>query len=155
MVEVEDRLAVFKRIGLDTSPFIYHFEANEVYTSFTIPLFRLIEEGTVKAVTTTVTLMEILVRPIAEGRMDVVEDYKYVLQNFPNLTLLDVDMEVAEKAAEIRAKYRVRPPDAIQLGAAILFDAEAFITNDRELSKVREIEVVIMDEVLGVNSSEI
>jgi len=42
----------------------------------------------------------------------------------------------------------VRPPDALQVAASLANNADAFITNDEELKRIREIEIVIMKEVL-------
>ena len=58
------------------------------------------------------------------------------------------DVEVAEKAAEIRAKYGVKPPDALQVATSLVHHAEAFITNDKELKKIKEINIITMKESL-------
>ncbi len=138
----------YQVIGIDTTAFIYHFEGNERYLPLTRTLFEMVESGRLEGVTSTITLMEILVKPKREGRNDAVEEYKFLLQTFPNLKIRPVDVEVAEKAAGIRAKYGVRPPDALQIGAALAEKAEAFITNDHKLKKVREIEIIVMKEAL-------
>jgi len=151
MSKIDRILSGFSRIGIDTSPFIYHFEAHPVYTKFTVPLFRRIEAGKVEAATTTITLMEVLVKPMREGAASVVSDYRYALNNFPNLLLMEIDSEVAERAAGFRAAYGLRPPDAIQLGGSAVFGAEAFITNDARLKKVKDMQILLVDDVLGVS----
>ncbi|MDH5365115.1 MAG: hypothetical protein OEW82_08200, partial [Dehalococcoidia bacterium] len=42
----------------------------------------------------------------------------------------------------------LRTPDAIQLATSIVKGAQAFVTNDESLKKVKEIEIVVMREVL-------
>ncbi len=71
----------------------------------------------------------------------------YVLL-IPNLKIRPIDTEVAEKAAELRAKYDIRPPDALQVGASLGENADAFVTNDRKLKRIREIKIVVMEEEL-------
>lgn len=90
--------------------------------------------------------MEILVKPKQVGDFAAVEDYKYALTNVPNLIIRGLDIEVAEKAAEISAKHHIRTPDAIQIGTSLVEEAEVFITNDSQLKFVNEIEVIIMKE---------
>jgi predicted nucleic acid-binding protein len=50
-------------------------------------------------------------------------------------------------AAELRARYRIKLPDAIQIAAALAKRCEAFITNDRQLAKVSEIRVLVLDDL--------
>jgi len=134
---------------IDTMAFIYHFEGNPDYTPFTRALFELVEEGEVWGVASTLTLMELLVRPKRLGDLIAVEDYKYALANFPNLRLRSLDSEVAEKAAEIRARHSLRPPDAVQIATAMVEGVEALVTNDLKLKGVGEIETIIMGEIIG------
>jgi len=55
---------------------------------------------------------------------------------------------VADLASAIRARYKLRTPDAIQLATSILKGAQAFVTNDESLKKIRGIETIVMREVL-------
>lgn len=148
--KIEESLAPYGVFGIDTMVFIYHFEDNPVFTVFTRPLFQRLESGRATGVTSTLSLMEILTKPKREGRDEVVRDYKYALANFPNLKVRDMDWEVAERGAEIRAKYRMRPPDAIQVGTSLVEGADALITNDVGLKEVEEIRIIVMKEILEV-----
>jgi predicted nucleic acid-binding protein len=59
-----------------------------------------------------------------------------------------VTINVADRAAELRGRYRLSTPDAIQLATAIGHKATRFYGNDRSLLRVKEIECVIVDEVI-------
>jgi len=144
---IMQKLLKHKAYGIDTMVFIYHFEENQVYTPITNALFELVESGQTRGVTSTLSLMEILVKPKELGDAAAVEDYKYALLNFPNLTVRSLDAEVAEKAAEIRARYSIRPPDAIQIATSLVEKTDAFITNDLGLKPINEIEIIIMKEL--------
>ena len=145
---IKGLLGKYRVVGIDTVAFIYHFEENDIYLPFTDILFRMIEEGEIMGVSSIITLMEILVKPKREGNDEAAEEYKFILQTFPNLEIKPIDAEVAERAAEIRARYGVRPPDALQVAASIIGNAEAFITNDKELKRIKDIEIIIMKEAL-------
>ncbi len=139
-------LAKHKLVGIDTSPFIYHLEGDPDYSKLTLRLFEEIEKGGLKAVTSVLTLMEVLVRPKQVGDKRAVEDYRFVLKTFPNLALRPIDESCAERASDLRATYGVKPPDALQVGTALANDATGFVTNDGRLKKIRELEVMVLDE---------
>jgi len=63
-----------------------------------------------------------------------------------NLELIDIDIAIAKKASEIRANYKIKTPDAIQLASGIVNHCDSFLTNDRDLKKVKEINVIVLDD---------
>lgn len=145
--KLRDRLFSMQRIGLDTAIFIYHLEANERYLPLTKALFNLVQAGEALAVTSTVTLMEVTVRPWQLGQEAVARQYETLLTNFPNLRIVDFDRTISRRAAQLRACYRVRPADAIQLATAIISEADVFVSNDLALGRVQpEIEIVLLEE---------
>ncbi len=69
------------------------------------------------------------------------------MANFPNLKIADLDRDVIRQAAGLRAEYHLRPPDALQAAASLVYGADAFITNDRHLERLRDkLEVLILDD---------
>ena len=48
----------------------------------------------------------------------------------------------------LRAAYDIHVPDALQIAAAIESGATLSVTNDRRLSKVQEIEILLFDDWL-------
>lgn len=76
-----------------------------------------------------ITLVELLVKPKREGKREVAREYLELLSTYPNLTIVAIDLKVADLAAELRAKYGIRTPDALQLAAALQAGAGGFITN--------------------------
>ena len=119
MANLEQRLAAHQFIGLDTSIFIYHLEANPTYLPLTQRILKNVETGQGEGIISTVTLMELTVHPWRINRADVARQYEALLVNFPNLRLTDVSREIARQAAKLRAKYNVRPADALQVATAL------------------------------------
>lgn len=147
MDEFSKRLAKAKVIGLDTSIFIYFLEDNARYGPLAQITLNGIEKGKWQGITSTTTLMEITVRPWQLGREQAAREYEAVLAHFPNLSIVDVDRNVARTAAQLRARHNVSPPDALQIAASLNFGAKAFLTNDKRLSRLRDlIDVLVMDE---------
>jgi len=154
MGKLEDKvLTVLKKYhlaGIDTMVFIYHFEENKIYQSFTTVLFDLVEKGVLKAIISTISILEILVKPKKDKNEQLVEEYKFLFQTFPNLKVLPLDEKIADIASTLRADYNIKAPDAIQIASAISGGADVFITNEPFLRKVNEIDILILRDVLGV-----
>ena len=73
--------------------------------TMTKPILQAVNFGQRRAVTSEISLLEILVQPLKLGLEKVVDDYKYMLDNFPNMTLYPVTRDVTLQAATLRAKY--------------------------------------------------
>lgn len=137
-----------KILALDTAPFIYHFEENDRYLPATSFLFQGLQQNKIHAVTTVISLSEILVRPFQSESYNIAEDYKIVLNNFPNLTIVGINQNIAFLAAELRAKYSIKLPDALQIAGGLLNNATLFITNDKSLKKIKTIKIALLDELI-------
>ena len=131
----------------DTMLFIYHFEDHKRYAPVTERLLEAWEKGTHRGVTSTITMLEVLVKPKRDENQDAVRDYRDLLLSYPNLEMIPVDVQCAETASDLRARYGIKTPDAIQVAAAILGGATAFVTNDDQLKQVTELEVVLLEEL--------
>lgn len=137
----------YRRVGLDTICFIYHLSRHPLYGAITGDLFAMIEAGRLQAVTSSLALIEILARPKELGNQAAVESYQVLLATFPNLELRRSDIAITEQAADLSVRYRLTPPEAIQLATAIVDGAEVFVGNSEALRGVREIKVVLLEDV--------
>ena len=92
--------------------------------------------------------MEMTVRPWQLQRPAVAREYEALLAHFPQLVLVDITRETARRAAQLRAAHRLRPADALQVAAALLHGATAFVGNDRQLLPLGSlVDVVLLDEL--------
>ena len=150
MERLVQKLTKFGSIGIDTPIFIYHLEANEKYASLTQKSLSSMENGKWHGITSAITLMEINVYPWRVGREDVARKYETLLMNFPNLEIVNIDRDVARVAAQLRARFDVRPPDALQIAASLVAGARGFLTNDRRLSALQSLtEIIVFDDYLA------
>lgn len=145
---LEEFLARHRLVGADTMVFIYHLEDHPTYAPLTQVIFEAWEVGTTRGVTSMITLLEILVKPKREGHAQAARDYQEVLTTYPNLQLVDLDLRVADIASDLRAKYNLKTPDAIQVAATQSAGGTAFLTNDPSFRRVTEIEVLLLDDLL-------
>jgi uncharacterized protein len=139
-------LSQHARIGLDTSIFIYHFEDHPLYAPLTRRLLAAVRDGKLHAVTSTVTIMEIAVQPLALGKRAVADEYEVLLLNFPNLDILDVTVAIARRAAEVRALTRLKPADALHVAAALQAGATLFVTNDKAIHSLSSLTIAYLDD---------
>ncbi len=122
-----------KNIFLDTAPLIYFIKGNSQYQKKLNQIFELNDKGHFSFITSSITLLEVLVKPLREGQIKLVEKYVNILTNVRGIEIFDITNTISIKAAELRAKYNLRTPDAIQLATAIEFNADYFLTNDIRL----------------------
>jgi len=135
------------RLGLDTAPIIYFVEAHPRYDAVITEVFRRIADGAIIGVTSVITLTEVLVHPLRQGRRELQHEYRDPLLQSANFEIVPLDVATAERAADLRARYNVRTPDALQLAAALAVGCDAFLTNDASLKRVTELKVLVMDEL--------
>jgi len=146
---LKDLLTKHERIGADTMVFIYHLEDHSVYAPLTTPIFEAWEAGKNIGVTSVITLMEILVLPKRLGKAKLARDYRELLLTYPNLLIVGIDAKTVDIASDLRAKYGIRTPDALQLAAAVQAGASGFITNDARFKQVDEgIEIILLDDFI-------
>ena len=137
-----------QRICLDTAPIIYFIENHEKYRNIIRPVFIEIDSGNIEAVTSTITLLEVLVHPLRTGNEALADKYREILLSSEGLTTFEIFHEISEIASRLRAKYAIRTPDAIQMAVGIRYSAPNFLTNDPSLRKITEIKVLILDDYL-------
>lgn len=146
---IAERLRTKARVHLDSMAVIYFIESNPTYLPIVRPVFELVSGGRLSGVSSYLTLLEVLVQPLQMRRTDLANEYKSILSQNTNLALYPVDRDIAERGAEIRARYQgFRTPDAIQLATAVQQGADAFITNDKHLKQFRDVEVLVLDDFL-------
>lgn len=133
-----------KIIGLDTSVFIYLLEENPTYFASVERVLNGIQRGDVEGVFSTIGLIEVLTGPKKKHRDDLAVQYRELITNFPNLTIVGMNENIVEVASDLRAAYGIATPDAIHIATAIDGQADEFITNDRTLKRVREIRVRLL-----------
>jgi predicted nucleic acid-binding protein len=122
-------------VGFDTAPWIYLIEDVAPYADLLHPIFERLERHALGAVTSTITLAEILTKPFADKNFSLVDEIKFTIKMFSTLSMVAIDEKLAEAAALIRARHAIRLPDAMQIAAALQSEATLFLTNDKRLKK--------------------
>jgi len=131
-------------VGLDSNILIYFIEAHPQYHTLCEKIFAAIEAGRNSGVCSTLSLLEILVQPYRNSDDVRVDSFYSLLTTYPHLAWVSLDTEIADLGAQLRAKYRLRTPDAIVLASALHAGASGFIANDEQFERIAELEVLIV-----------
>jgi predicted nucleic acid-binding protein len=125
-----------ERAFIDTSVCIAFHSAGEAAHPAARHLIRRIEDDDDPLVgyLSVITAAEMLVRPLRTGSTDSQIMHRF-LRQIPNLHIVEVDFEIAQQAANVRALTRLMLPDALIVGTALLSGCEAIVTNDREWAR--------------------
>ncbi len=146
-----DRLGEFlrrhRRIALDTCVFIYQLEANAQYATLTDRVFSWLETPRSLAITSTITMAELLVAPYKSSDQKRANAFYGLLSTYPNLTWVAPGLAIADLAARLRAAHGLKTPDAIQAATAIESEATGIITNDAIFQRVVGIETLVLDRL--------
>jgi len=140
-------IAEHKVIGLDTGVFIHHFEGGE-YSELTTVVLERVQDGGCTGVVSTVSLAEVLVKPLQLGLGSLADLYRVVFHEMPNLQVVPVDQDVASRSATLRAAGGLGPADSMVLATAIEAGASAFITTRHELKEARGLRIILLSEYL-------
>ncbi len=137
-----------RRIALDASVFIYQLDANPRYVGHTDPVFAWLERTERTAVTSTITMTELLVQPYRDSGEQSADEFYALLATYPNLDWIAPNLEIADIAARIRAAHRLRTPDALQAATAVHAHATGMITNDPVFRRVEAFETLLLEDLL-------
>ncbi len=133
-----------KQPFLDNCVLIYFLEGHEVFGRQTKEIMELVESGTIKASISALTFTELLTGPYRSKNDLLALEYHALLYYFPNLEIVDINLDIAVDAAKIRNTYDFATPDSLLLATALHVKADAFITSDKKLSRFKELEVLLI-----------
>jgi predicted nucleic acid-binding protein len=134
---------------LDTSPFIYWLENHPVFYP---KIERYITEAVLsetRLVTSVLTYMEYSVRPQEVGRRDLIDSF-LALTSALNCPLLPATFDICTTAYKLRATYKsLKGIDALQLATALETGCQDFVTNDKRLNIVSELNIIVLTDTAG------
>ncbi len=135
-----------KRVFLDTAPIIYFLDNHKLYGEKMALIIDELLKSEIAMVSSVITAEEYLVYPLRMKSQKAVDAF-FRFHNDYEIPLVPVSLEIAEKAADIRAVYtHFKSMDALQLASALMMKCDLFLTNDKRLKQFRELPCIIVDE---------
>ncbi|HSF48619.1 MAG TPA: PIN domain-containing protein [Burkholderiales bacterium] len=146
-MELKD-LADGERVYLDANVFIYAFEGFPAFLPVLTALFARMDRGELSAVTSELTLAEVLVKPLQDGNDFLRQRYEETLKSSSALAVIPVSRAVLSRAAWLRARHEtLKMPDAIHLATALAAGCNRFLTNDYCLAALPGIAVAMLSDL--------
>ena len=124
---------------VDTAPLIYWLEGHAVFAERFAGMFQAATSGELHIALSTITLAEVLTGPYQAGQTALARRYENALQQY---RVVDITPAIAILGAQLRAQYRLKLPDALQLASALDMGADALVTHDRDFSRVSGVVIV-------------
>ena len=119
------------RVFWDTNLFIYLIEGKSSMAQQVVALRKKMRARGDQLLTSTLTLGEVLVKPLQMGDLKLSRVYEKELTI--SSVLIPFDAKAAGAYARVRSDRSLRAPDAIQLACAATAGVDLFITNDIRL----------------------
>lgn len=148
MRKISDALSGIRSLGFDSDCIIYFVDPNPEFDQRMTAIFREVVSGNITGLTSTLTLTEGLVRPLQNGDRQTAQRYRDLLLNSSDFQVLPISADIAEIAADLRARYNLRTPDAIQMATALHMGCDAFLTNNgKHFRRVTDLQVLVLNEL--------
>jgi predicted nucleic acid-binding protein len=137
------------RVYLDTQSVIYIVEQHPTYFPILRPVWAAAQAGTVRIVTSEITILETLIGPYKSGDTVMAANYEQTLA-LPVVDLVPITPAILRDAARLRAAItRLRTPDAIHAATALAAAVTLFVTNDFDFRNVPGLPVDVLQDVLA------
>lgn len=132
------------RVYLDSCCIIYLVEATTPFhAALSARLATHRSDPASRLLTSRLSRLECRTRPLRDRDSALLAAYDaFFLAD--RLLLVDVSAPVIERATDLRARYRLRTPDALHLATAIQETADVFLTGDAALARCTEIRVDLL-----------
>ncbi|MBS4028936.1 MAG: PIN domain-containing protein [Ignavibacteriales bacterium] len=148
-MKLTKELQRYNSLFIDTAPFIYFIEKHPKFGSVAKEVVDVFQSDKLQAFSSVVTLTEVLAKPYQVGNETLAKKFSEFLIYGKHLSLLEISTSIAERAARLRGQYFwLRTVDALQISASLYVNANVFITNDKPLKQVKEINVIVLEDYL-------
>ncbi len=130
-------------IYIDANIVIYAVEKIEPYHSFLSPLWQVVSSGTLCIVTSELTWLETLTKPIRDGNY-ALETIFHSFLTAREVQLIPSNLAIWEQAARLRS-LGLKTPDALHAATGIAAGCSLFLTNNLIFSRVPGLPVSVLN----------
>ncbi len=124
---------------VDTAPIIYVLEGRRSLASRFVPLFERHAAGEIEFAVTTITIAEVLTGPLSKREEALAHRYKSILESWH---VVPLTIDIADSAARVRARTKLKLPDAVQVASALAINAAALVTHDRDFAPIKGLQIL-------------
>ena len=140
----------YKKVFVDTAPFIYFIEKDDNNPQYYEKVKEFFKDGydnDKKFVSSVITMEEYFVFPYRNKAYSLIDAFNRLVETI-DMEIVEINREIAKKAAQIRAEYKgFKAMDALQLAVACLSACDLFLTNDKQLKQFKEVKCVTVEDL--------
>lgn len=133
------------KLFLDACSIIYLIESQQEQGCHARLLVNQALQTKTQLAVSRLSFLECRVLPLKTQNAKLLDYYDRFFR-LPGLEIVELDANVIDIATELRANHpgALRTPDAIQLACAITSGTNQFLTGDKKLAAIQEVEVIII-----------
>jgi predicted nucleic acid-binding protein len=133
------------KLFLDACSIIYLIESQQEQGRQARLLVNQALQAKTQLAVSRLSFLECRVLPLKTQNAKLLDYYDRFFR-LPDLEIVELDATVIDIATELRANHSgaLRTPDAIQLACAIMSGTNQFLTGDKKLAAIQEVEVIII-----------
>ena len=147
-MKLQAALAGITQLGIDADAIIYFVQADVTHGVLLANIFSHVSAGRLTGFTSTTALTETLVHPLRNKDAAQQQKIRDLLLQSRNMVSVPVSPAIAETAADLRARYNLRTPDALHAATALVSGCDAFLTNNgTDFRRVSELNVLVLGEM--------
>ncbi|MCF0216779.1 MAG: PIN domain-containing protein [Fibrobacteraceae bacterium] len=132
---------------LDTGPLIRLLQMHPDFYPVVSGVLDLVYDKNMQVLVSAVTLYEISKKAFDAGNSVLARQYREFFENSHNVKLVDVNGEVAVKAAELAAAHHLGIEESLRLSLAYIHGADCILTESEAFKDYTDIPVVTLEEV--------
>ena len=140
----------YKKVFIDTAPFIYFIEGNENNPLYYDKVKNFLNDcynNDVQFITSVITIEEYFVYPYRVNETKYIDLFEKLIQTL-NFKIVDIDKTIAKSAVKIRAEYKAfKAMDVLQIATAMLNECDLLFTNDKQLRQFKGIKCITIDDL--------
>ncbi len=134
-------------VYVDANTVIYAVEKVAPFAALLNPLWAAANAGQLSLVTSELTWLETLVKPLRDHNTVLERLFRAFLTS-REVMLLPVTLALWEEAAKIRS-FGLKTPDALHAATCLYAGCKMFLTNDLQFQRVPDLPVVVLQTVLS------
>ncbi len=135
-------------VYVDANCVIYAIEKIEPYQSFLAPLWLAAQAGRLSIVTSELTWLETLVKPMRDGNMALELLFRAFL-TAREVRLIPTTLSVWERAAHLRT-LGLKTPDALHAATGLTMGCAPFLTSDAIFQRVPGLPVTVLSDAISL-----
>jgi predicted nucleic acid-binding protein len=124
-----------RSVYLDSNIIIYAIEQGSRWSSVTEKLLMAIDAGGLQAVTSELTMAEVLPKPISLNNPDYLGKYELMFSPSNGIVTMPVSRHILLASCHMQAQMRIKPMDAIHVATAKAAGCQFFLTEDERLGR--------------------